>query len=265
MDVVFAIHRGDGEFGITAGPALENAWNAVKPFKEPIRDVPQICNLPIPTFASVPIIVLKDSPIQKVEDLKGKRIGVGLRTSVAWTIFDRILKKNYGFSLEDIEKAGGLIDWSPFGQGWTKLAEGKLDAVIYSIPHPTSDAIMVHRMRGLRVVDYSEKDLELNAKIAVGYVYTLNFDKWYPGMGKHKVANSAWFYVVKKDLPEELVYEVLECVYRDGGKYYEGLRAEWAGTNFLEEGPKFAAVPWHPGAIKFWRDKKFTPAEPLNK
>jgi ABC-type phosphate/phosphonate transport system substrate-binding protein len=69
------------------------------------------------------VIVHKDSPIQKVEDLRGKRLGLPGFLSMYYVYADEWLKRN------DLYNAVYMIPLSAHETGMERVAEGQLDAM----------------------------------------------------------------------------------------------------------------------------------------
>jgi ABC-type nitrate/sulfonate/bicarbonate transport system substrate-binding protein len=70
------------------------------------------------------IMVRKDSPIQTLGDLKGKKIGTTTKTALNWIIMRMVGVKDYGL---DIEKEGTVHEGAP-PLLWGLLEQGQLDA-----------------------------------------------------------------------------------------------------------------------------------------
>ncbi|GGO15514.1 sulfonate ABC transporter substrate-binding protein [Microbispora rosea subsp. aerata] len=77
------------------------------------------------------IVVRKDSPIQSVKDLKGKKISVAALNSIGTLAVDSTLRAN-GLSPEDVEYAP-----MPFPEAPGKLASGQTDAAWLTEPFLT--------------------------------------------------------------------------------------------------------------------------------
>jgi len=80
---------------------------------------------PFLTYVSV-IVVPADSPIQGIQDLKGKKFGIFSRTSSDWILVDAAARKKHGL---DLAKEGELQEGAPtLLRG--ALEQGNIDATI---------------------------------------------------------------------------------------------------------------------------------------
>ena len=62
-------------------------------------------------------------------------------------------------------------------------------------------------------------------------------------------------WVANKDVPEDVVYKLLEVIYTDEGlAHMVGQKTTFKHMS-IENGVNGIVTPMHPGAIKFWKEK----------
>ena len=195
--------------------------------------------------APVQIIVLEDSSIKSVYDLKGKRVGtmpVGAAGhSVIMNIFKAAGIKETEFESHEIEIVE-MIDG---------LKNGNLDAVMIDTGVPTS-AVMelraTHNMRFISIEkELAAKAADLNKSTFVGEISGGTYSKQ-----NNAVATIATYAVMctRADLPENVVYRAVKEIWNN----QETLKASHASQKafsekwFIDVGK---AVPLHDGVLKF--------------
>lgn len=110
---------------------------------------------PFLTYVSV-IVVPADSPIQGIQDLKGKKFGIFSRTSSDWILVDAAARKKYGL---DLAKEAELQEGAPtLLRG--ALEQGNIDATImFSSISP--DMIASGKYKGIFTIRDVTEDLGL--------------------------------------------------------------------------------------------------------
>ena len=191
------------------------------------------------------VIALEGGPINSIEDLKGKRIGMG---------------QPGGVSMLDANAMMGLVageDFEPFrvrlGDMVDMLSDGNLDAALWNGSFPLAPVIKLAAQRDLKLIPVEDAFFEaLQAK------YPPYFRLSIPGGTYEDVAADTPTFglanglVISADVPEERVYLMTKAI-------FENLDA-LAGVH-----PAFGKVsaetilngfgsPLHPGALRYYRE-----------
>ena len=199
------------------------------------------------------ILVKDGSPVHSIEDLKGKKLGVGVQGSSAYTIAVAILKA-HGIDIEkDVDQYQGGIS-----QQTEALKDGNIDAFMLTFPQggAAPGLIELDTTEKIRFIDMDmEKLKEVNAEspcytigqIPAGYVDSL----------KEPVNTLVigCVFMVKDTMDEELVYNITKSMFEHKDEL-DAIHAAWKDTN-----EKTAAVncpfPLHPGAERYYKEAGF--------
>ncbi|HQR53086.1 MAG TPA: TAXI family TRAP transporter solute-binding subunit [Burkholderiales bacterium] len=235
------IEAGDAQIGfVTMGVALQG-WNGTgdwthgKRFQSmralfPMYDTP---------FA---FVVPKDSPIQSLAGMAGKRIGVGPAGGTAGTYMPLFLAT---FKIE-AELVHGT---------WDEMADqflaGKLDALAAAVGAPFPALSGLDARKAIRFVPLSEKEIvslrlampELTPSVIPAGVYP-SLLRGYRTVGLYNFA------VASKDLPDDLAYAIVDAVFTNQDVLIRAhpVAAETVRSNFSHNG----FLPYHPGALRYY-------------
>jgi TRAP transporter TAXI family solute receptor len=240
------IEAGRGELAFTLGDALSDAWkgNAEAGFKAPLKKLRAVAAI-YPNY--VQIVATADSGIRTLADLKGKRISVGAPKS-GTELNARAVLKAAGLSYSDFSK----VEYLPFGESVELMKNRQLDVTLQSA--------------GLGVS--SLRDLATSMKIVVvpipadvvakvgdpAYKPTVIPAKTYEGQDRDVPAVAIGnVLVTNESVPEQTVYLMTKAL-------FENLPALLAAHNAakdikLEHATEGFAVPLHPGAARYYKEK----------
>ena len=200
--------------------------------------------------APAQLVVRKGSGIKSVKDLVGKKVGVGNAGSGAFAncelffthmgVWDKIERNAMGYN--DAAAAFG---------------NNQLDAFWLFTAFPSGAVIMAAQTNDIELVD-----LAADAK-ASGF-----FDK-YPYFAKLSVPAGTYrgvdadapsfqdsaLWVANSKVSDDVVYKMLSLIYTDEGLAHMKAQKKTFKNMSLETGTDGVVTPFHPGAIKFWKEK----------
>ncbi len=239
---------GKVEWGIAQNDIAWFAYNGLGPFKG--KKITQLRSLFGTLSGWLQIFVPAKSDIKSIKDFKGKRVSVGAAGS-GGEIDARLLLEYYGITYKDIK---------PFflreKDAVAALKDGTIDAMIAT--HPLKSAAFRDLTTSFNVRMISLDDDSLYKKFPF-------FNKNVIPAGTYRgvdypvtTASIVVFMYTTKDagFTEDEIYKILDTLY----KY----RDEWKDASAsvkkyvtLENALKGAAIPLHPGAIKYFKEKGF--------
>jgi TRAP transporter TAXI family solute receptor len=205
------------------------------------------------------IVTTEQSGILKLADLQGKRVSTGAPGSGTEFTALNLLKA----ADVDPEK---FRKWEKLGASESSeaLANGTIDAYFWSGGLPTGSIVelesTLHRKgMNLFIVPLPETDpgVAKFEKEFSGLVDSLVIRKSVYGTASDTPSLAFWnMFVCPASTPEELAYKTTKAVFEN----LETLRAavKPAKDTTLESTAKFigkAAIPFHPGAVKFFKEK----------
>ena len=200
--------------------------------------------------APAQLVVQADSGIKSVKDLVGKKVGVGGAGSGAFSncemffshmgVWDKIERNAMGYS--DAAAAFG---------------NNQLDAFWVFAGFPVGAIIMAAQTNDIALLD-------LNADAEASGFY-----KKYPYYGKLAVPAGTYkgvdydspsfqdsaLWVANSKVSADIVYKLLSIIYTDEGLKHMVAQKKTFKNMSLETGATNIITPFHPGAIKFWKEK----------
>jgi TRAP transporter TAXI family solute receptor len=239
------VARGEMEIGITN---VMEAAGAVTQGMNDLRILTAIHALRTPFF------VRKDSSMHTIADLKGKRVELGYSAMRNIDTATRAMLATAGLSEADIKPV--LVP--NVVRGADDFVAGNADMFYFAFGGPKvreADA----SVGGLRVLDMDEKGMPAARKIMpYGYASPVTPGPVFIGVEKPmKVYAFDNVLITSSKVPDQLIYKVLETMekYKDDIVAVQPVMREFT--------PAFAyaqyAMPYHPGAIKFFKDRNINP------
>jgi len=235
------------EIAFINGNILYNAHNGLPPYKE--KSFEKANAIMFGQASAWQWIVLKNSKIERIEDLKGKRVATGAAGSGIVTVARKVLNL-YGISPEDIDER-----FLTYKEGLNALKDGKIDCVFVAAYYPlgivdatnVSHPIRLLSMEKEKVNEFIQKNPPIYSRVIPANTYK-GVD--YPVT----VLDSGTLICVGSWLPDELVYQILKTIYENLDELGEQhpilktLNFDW-DPNTLHE-----LVGLHPGAIRFYKE-----------
>lgn len=201
---------------------------------------------------AIGLIVAADSGIYKYSDLKGKRVAGNLPTP-SLQLQTEALVANGGLSWSDITP----IPVSSVAEGVKVVIEGRSDAsATCTVGMPIIEELQAKKGARILPLDPSPEAINRLAQKFPGYPIKIT-----PGPGKTGVEKEQYLwaydiYVIgSEDLPDEAAYQIVKALWenqRDLGSIHVLLK-DWTPDRFVT---KEALIPYHPGTIKFYKEKK---------
>ena len=246
---------------------LKDVWyGGTKAYPNPMRDMRQLFCFTVP-LSGGGVLVLKDSPIKGYEDMLGPyKHGVDFPGGSWFPVFSYGLKKAYGFSTDDVKAKGGLIYHGKKRDSLDMLAEGKLDSVgaIWTWPYPSIEKL--HMLRGIRWLDPSIKFCQAIADKYPGYIPAKMMPEVYKDQPEINYLALEQTWIVHKDMPEDVVYNILAAFLKDDGRSLNEVKPLYKKAKppyvFFENSAKATHIPWHPGAKKYYEERGVTLSPP---
>lgn len=141
---VARVATGDADFAIAAADAVETYRLAERPGHDRLRGMARLYD------DYVQLVVPYSSTIEKVSDLRGKRVGVGPEESGVRLIAERVLKAADLDLDKDIKPQNDTIRTAP-----NRLRSGEIDAFFWSGGLPTDGLVNLAKVYDFRFVEIS--------------------------------------------------------------------------------------------------------------
>ena len=243
-----AIVAGDIEFGIAQADHQHQAVNGLAEWKDkgPQMDLRAVFSL---YTESVTLVAGGDSGIRSIDDLKGKRVDIGLSGSGT--------RQN---AIDALDAAG--IDWKTDLKVHEEMPDDRLamfmhsdlDAFFYTVGHPNSDMkLATFSVRGARFIP-----LVNIVKILSTYPY---YSKSYIPIQQYPFADNEKdvetigvkaILLTSAGVSEKIVYDITKAVFDDSELLSEKkLVLKTFGKENMLEG---MTAPIHPGALRYYQE-----------
>lgn len=231
------------ELGIMQVDVMQNALEGKEQFKEPV-DIVTI----VPLYPNVvQVITLKDSPIRSFADLKGKKISVGSPGSGILAT-NRIILETMGLSLADIQP-----QYLSFSETTDAFRNGSIDAAIVNTAAPAPWVVDLETTHDVKLIELSSQEIEKFTSEFGYFVPAVMPQGTYKCLEKDAQTFAVWITLAGRgDLPENDVYEMTKLIF-DNADFLKGVHTVGKYVT-LENVSKVAALPFHPGAVKFYKE-----------
>ena len=215
--------------------------------KEPATDLRALMRL-WPNY--VQLVTTANTGIKSVSDLRGKRVGVGASNSGV-EINARMILAAYGITYDDITP-----DYLAYGEAIDNMKNGQCDAVFVTSGLPNATVMELGVQYDMVIVPI---DGEGRDKLVSEYPYyaksvipanTYNNKEDVEGVFVYNIM------LVRKDLSDKMVYDILEGVFKNISTIKASHNA--ADKNIdISFGISDIQLPLHPGAEQFWKDNGY--------
>lgn len=205
-----------------------------------------ICN-------DISIAVPGDSPVKKIADLKGKTIAAGFAKAPAIHLQTTAVLANAGLTWDDVK----LLPVAGPGDAAKAVMEGKADAA-GSMTVGMPDLTDLNAKTGGTLLTF---DPSPEAKAKALKVYPDGMLNLVKGGIWAGVPKDTWllryeiYIVTHKDFPEDAAYQIIKAMW-EFNKELPPIHlkfSEWTPETFAS---KNLTTPYHPGSVKFLKEKK---------
>jgi TRAP transporter TAXI family solute receptor len=235
------------ELGMTTMGVALQAWTGQGPWTQG-KKFPSIRAL-FPMYDTpFHFVTTEKSGVRSVADLNGRTVGVGPKAGTPGTYFPLIFE---ALGLKVTIRNGSASDMV------SQMGDGLLDAFAFAAGLPIAAFSEAEAQRPVRFFTFTdaeraklrEKMPELSeAVIPKGTYKSLAED--------HKTLGVFNFFVVHRELPDDLAYRITKAVLESHGTLVKGHSA--AKETVIENWNRNGFLPFHPGAVRYYKEKGIT-------
>jgi uncharacterized protein len=198
------------------------------------------------------VVTVEGKGINTVADLKGKRVSTGSPGSATEVFAFRVIEAAGLDKDKDMtrERLGAA-------ESTNAIKDGKIDAYFFVAGVPTSAITDLGATPGttLKLIDHAAQVDKMNEKYGQLYSKGVIPKGSYPGQDKDNQIASVWNTMVVSDsMPDDVAYNIVKIVFdhRDelGTVHKEALNIKFENQKLAN-----TAVPYHPGALKYFAEK----------
>lgn len=243
------IGTGKPYIALTMADALKDAYKGEDKFKgKPVA----VRTLMVLYPNRMQAVTIDGNGINKITDLKGKRVSTGSAGSATEVMAFRLLEAAGIDKDKDLtrERLGAA-------ESANALKDRKIDAFFFVAGIPTSAITDVANTPGIKIkmLDHAELVPAMNKKHGDLYVADSIPKDTYRGMDKDNAQASVMnLLVAPANMDDQTAYKVVKAVFDHKD---ELVRVHKEAMNFKLENQKPGAspIPWHPGALKYFAEK----------
>jgi uncharacterized protein len=239
------------DLGLIMGDTGYDAFKGYGNFKGRALPMRTICVL-YPNLMHV--VSVEGKGIKKVSDLKGKRVSTGAPGSGTEVKALRVLEAAGINHEKDIKK-----DRLGASESAGAMKDGKIDAYFWDGGVPTSSVLDLAASPGVKMTLVSHEELipKMVEKYGPVYYKSIIPKKVYTGIEYDTtVAAVGNLLMCNKDMDEKLAYDVAKTIFEHLPELV-AIHKEALNIN-LKDGASNRAVPYHPGAAKYFKEKGIT-------
>lgn len=241
---VRAIETGKAEVGFGNTITTADAIKGNPPFNAAHKDVCNVASL-YPQYFQV--VVLADSGINSVKDVKGKALTTQPRGNTGELITQNLLQV-YGMKYDDVK-----MSFVSYTDSATQMKDNQAQMFSLGTSIPAGSIMDIASGRDIKLLDLSDA-IEGMKKINPGYTLLEVPAGTYPKQDKPvNVIGYATHIVASCKLPEDAVYKMTKAIADNvpslaaTSKAMTGLTAKQMAVD--------VGVPFHPGAAKFYKEQ----------
>lgn len=243
------LDKGEITLGLNSSLDSGMAVAGTPPFQNKIKNVRMLARIWILPYA---YMVKENSGIKTLEDLRGKPVTVNVKTNVSLGQGNRTILSTAGLGEGDIQSvdSGGVV------AGINMVVEGRAAATTVAITMPAMRKAHASVPGGLRVLPLGPKGTDDFMAEGMAGLYTIEVkpSKLLPYVREPiKIAAFDSYMNASPAVTEEDAYTLTKTLHTNWKKLqkdYPPIR----GTPQAGLAPAHNAMPYHPGAIRYWKE-----------
>jgi uncharacterized protein len=244
---VRGVDEGKADVGFGNSISTVDGVNGKGAFKKPTTNVCNIATL-YPQYYQ--LVVLADSGVNTVADLKGKAITTQQRGNTGEQITRQLLEVN-GLAYKDLK-----VSFVGYSDSVNQMKDGHAVAFGLGSQVPAGAVMDLASARPIKLLDQTSS-FEAMKKLNPGYTLATVKKGSYPGQDNDvKVIAYATHIFVSCKLPADEVYKMTKAIV-DNTKNLASI-AKAIGGQKVADFAEDIGVPFHPGAAKYYKENGVT-------
>jgi uncharacterized protein len=198
------------------------------------------------------VVTVEGTGINKVEDIKGKRVSTGSPGSATEVYALRVIEAAGLDPDKDVKRERLGV-----AESVNAIKDKKVDAFFWVGGLPTAAVTDLASTPNtqIKLLDISQLTSKMNAKYGPLYAEAAIPAATYKGMGKDNKNNTVWnIMAVNANTTDELAYNLTKTMLEKVDDLAL-VHKEALNIKVENQTSKKAGVPWHPGALKYFKEK----------
>jgi TRAP transporter TAXI family solute receptor len=240
---ILLLESGHAQLGFTTMGIALQAWNGTDPWThdKKLRSMRALFPMYDNPFE---FVALNSSAIHSLADMAGNRVGAGPQGGTGATYAAKIFE------------ALGIAATLRYG-AWNTLSaqmqSGSLDALVGAVAVPFPALAELDETSKIRFIPLSGDETAKLRRAMPELSPSLLPKGSFPSLTTDYTTVGLFnFTVVSKDLPDDLVYAIVKAFYANHNRLVEAYPA--ARESVTENVKRDAFLPFHPGAVRYYRE-----------
>ena len=244
-----SMDQGETDMGVLTSADAVTSYKGVIHYKRPFKNTRILL---VGGAIQLAFYVRKDSPIQTTADLKGKRVPTDFPGIPIVMLSSTAALASAGLTYQDIVK----VPVSDLQAGNQAFMEGRTDAGWHSLRSPAVEEANA-RVGGVKWISVNDSP---QGAAKMGDVYPGSYPETFKAGSATGLVNDAAmltndiYLVATKGLSDDAAYAIIKALWdnpKELAAAYSAL-ASWQQSRMVS---KNAFIPYHPGAIRFYKEK----------
>ena len=250
---VLLLQSGDAQLGFCQSDVMAYAYNGTSTFADTgaYTEFSTVANL----YMEQVQIVTCDPDIKTVADLEGKKVSVGAAGSGVYFNAVDILS---AYGLGDLNDKGEftqiIANYQSFGDSADSLTDGTIDAAFIVAGAPTNAISSLATTKDVYLVSLDDAHIDTLLASSPYYSKTTIPADTYPGTPEATTVAVGAVVIARDDVSEDDIYNFVSDIYENAANLSHGKASELD----LTFAASVTAVPYHPGAAKYFAEKGIT-------
>ena len=198
------------------------------------------------------VVTVEGKGIEKMSDLKGKRVSTGSPGSATEVMAFRVIEGAGLDKDKDMRRERLGV-----AESTNAIKDGKIDAYFWVGGLPTAAVTDLAASPGIKIklIDHTEVVDKMNAKYGGLYSSGIIPAKTYPGQEKDNAISVVQnILVANADMPDKVAYDIVKTFIEKRDELV-AVHGEAKSITLDNQAPKNSPIPWHPGATKYFTEK----------
>jgi TRAP transporter TAXI family solute receptor len=197
-------------------------------------------------------VSIEGTGINKMADLKGKRVSTGSPGSATEVMAFRVIEAAGLDKDKDMKRERLSV-----AESVNALKDRKIDAFFWVGGLPTAAVTDLGATPGVKIkmIDHAEVVDKMNAKYGLLYSAGVIDKGVYPGQDKDNRIAVVWNILVTDDkMADEMAYNIVKTIFEKKADLV-AVHKEAESIDYKYQLKGNSSVPWHPGALKYFAEK----------
>ncbi|WP_398475124.1 TAXI family TRAP transporter solute-binding subunit [Tardiphaga sp.] len=249
VDNLKLIASGQSELGFSMADAALDAFKGEDKFKSG--------KVPLQTLLVVypnrmHVVTVEGTGIEKFSDLKGKRVSTGSPGSATEVMAFRVIEAGGLDKDKDLKRERLGV-----AESVNAIKDRKIDAFFWVGGVPTAAVTDLAATPGMKIkmIDHAELADKMNAKYGKLYSASTISKSIYPGMEKDNANTEVWNIIVTNDkMKDDDAYNIVKTLVEKKADIV-AVHKEAESFSLDNQVQERSPVPFHPGALKYFKEK----------